>query len=156
MTNIAQVVTKNAQELTTLLEAVKSKMEAIEMLYPLLEQAEKDSIERTELERLIMLCEGNYADEIHTLIGKVGCLAKPRTEGRLVRGADGRYRLDTNDHVFTCGCSIELFIDNSISEDYGWQFGVVEHRERMGGYYFRNYGGDDHRLYPGMLAAVRC
>ena len=155
MTNIAQSVVKNAQELTVLLEAVRTKMEAVTKLYPLLEEAKKDSVEHTELERLIMLCEGNYADEIHVLIGKVECLAKPRTEGRLVRGADGRYMLDTNGLVFTCGCSIEVFIDNSISEDYGWQFGRMEHRERMGGYYFHNYSGDDHRLYPDMLVAVR-
>jgi len=152
MTKISQAVAKNAQELTTLLEAVKSKMESIEKLYPLLDQAEKDSAEHSELKRLIALCEGNH-DDIHRTADRVKHLTKHRTEGKLVMGNDGKYRLDTDGHMFSCSTPIEVFIESGY--DRGWQFGRVEHRENMGGYYFRSYSCDDHRLYPGMLAAVR-
>ena len=152
MTNIAQAVAKNAQELTTLLEAVKSKMESIEKLHPLFEQVKKDSAEHSELKRLIALCEGNH-DDIHRITNRVKQLTKHRTEGKLVMGNDGKYMLDTDGHIFSCGSTIEVFIESGHNQ--GWQFGRVEHRESMGGYYFRSYSCDDHRLYPGMLAAVR-
>jgi len=154
MTNIAQVVTKNAQELTVLLEAVKSKMEAVEMLYPLLEQVSENSAESSELRRLMVICGGHFADTIHTIADRVKYLAKERTEGKLVIGEGGKYTLDTAGRVFSCGSNIEVYIEEP-GHDHGWQFGRVEHRESMGGYYFRNYSGDDHRLYPGILAAVR-
>ena len=154
MTNIAQVVTKNAQELTTLLEGVKVKMESIAKLYPLFDQAEKNSAEHSELSRLISLCEGGHNDAIHTIADRVKYLTRPRTEGKLILGCDGKYRLSTDDHMFSCGSPIEVYI-NDPGYDHGWQFGRVEHRESMGGYYFRSCSCDDHRLYPGMLAAVR-
>jgi len=154
MTNIAQTVTKNAQELTVLLEAVKTKMGAVEKLYPLLNQVSEDSAEHSELRRLMVICGGHFADNIHTIADRVKYLTKPRTEGKLVLGKDGKYRLDTDDHMFSCNSPIEVYI-NEPGHDHGWQFGRVEHRESMGGYYFRSYSCDDYRLYPGMLAAVR-
>jgi len=158
MTSIAQTVVKNAQELTTLLEAVKTKMEAVTKLYPLLGQAEKDSVEYSELKRLINLCEGTYTGDVYYMTDRVKYLTKERTEGKLVLGSDGKYRLDTDEfHVFSCSSPIEVFINNPSPGNYdrGWQFGRVEHRESMGGYYFRSYTCDDHQLYPGMRVAVR-
>ena len=152
MTNIGQAVTQNAQDLTTLLEAVKSKMESIAKSYPLLDQASEDSVEFSELKRLISLCESSH-DDIHCITDRTRQLTKPRTKGKLVLGSDGKYRLDTDDHMFSCNSPIEVFIDSGY--DHGWQFGRMEHRESMGGYYFRSYSCDDHRLYEGMLAAVR-
>jgi len=155
MTNISQVVTKNAQDLNSLLEAVKAKMEAVEMLYPLLEQVSENSAESSELRRLMVICGGHFADTIHTIADRVKYLTRPRTEGKLVLGSDGKYRLDTDGHMFSCSSPIEVYINDPGSLGHGWQFGRVEHRESMGGYYFRSYTCDDHRLYPGMLAAVR-
>ena len=154
MTNIGQAVTKNAQELASLLDAVKTKMEVVAKLYPLLGQAEKDSVERSELLRLICLCEGSYNDEIHGITEKIKHLTKPRTEGRLIIGEGGKYRLDTGERVFSCGSSIEVYIEDPRHGSV-WKFGRVEHKEDMGGYYFRSYGGDEYRLSPGMMVAIR-
>ena len=154
MTSIAQTVVKNAQELTTLLETVKTKMESIANLYPLFDQADKNSAEYSELSRLISLCEGSHNDAIRVMTDRVKYLTWPRTKGKLVLGKDGKYRLDTDDHIFSCNSPIEVYIDEP-GCNHGWEFGRVEHRESMGGYYFRSCSCDDYRLYPGMLAAVR-
>ena len=50
-----------------------------------------------------------------------------------------------------------IFIGEDINhDDYGWQFGRVEHSEKFSGYYFYNEGGvEHHSLTTGMLSAVR-
>ncbi|WP_066638390.1 DUF5348 domain-containing protein [Desulfolucanica intricata] len=154
MTAVKALVNKEVKELTKLLEAVQAKLKQVSKLYTYIESA--DGIEKIELIKLINLCEGSSADEFSVFAWKVKYLAKPRVEGNLYMSTNGRYRLDTNDFEFTSGCPIEVYIPDPDSDDFGWQFGRVEYSESYGGYYFYNqFGYENHRLWPGMRAAVR-
>ncbi|MCL6557962.1 MAG: DUF5348 domain-containing protein [Firmicutes bacterium] len=59
---------------------------------------------------------------------------------------NGRYRLDVNDHEFTCGSPIEIYDYDDFDEEYRWLFGRVEYADDMGGYYFT---GDGKRRLAG-------
>ncbi|ACV63265.1 hypothetical protein Dtox_2456 [Desulfofarcimen acetoxidans DSM 771] len=155
MTKIKKMINQEVNELTVILEAVKTKIENITLLYPNLNNAKgiERAEERAELVKLIAMCEGNFSDDLAIFIEGVKQLTKPREEGRLVVNSAGRYSL--NGYELTCGHRIEVFIEDENHDDYGWQFGRVEHSEKFGGYYFFNESGEHHKLTIGMLAAVR-
>ena len=155
MTKTKEMLNKEINEFSVLLEAVKVKLIDIHLLYPELNNV-TDQIVKTELARLIRLCEGSFSDDLENFMAKIKYLAKPRVEGRLVQKTNGRFCLDSYDNELTCGHRIEVFIEDENHDDYGWQFGRVEHSEKFDGYYFFNEGGDEHhKLTTGMLAAVR-
>ena len=154
MTNVKKLINKEVNELTCILESLKAKIGQIPLLYPNIDKAE--GIEKAEIIKLISLCEGYFSDDLAVFIIRVKQLAKPRAEGSLLLVSNGRFSLDINGCEFTSGHKIEVFIEDKKHDDYGWQFGRVEHSEKFGGYYFFNEGGTEHhKLTTGMRAAVR-
>ncbi len=122
-----------------------------EYLHQELKDCSAGSVEYSELLYLLRLAE-NYRpmDVVDNLVG----FLKQRVEGRLELNCYNRYELDG--YEFTCGSYIEVFVDDPDDEDYGWNFGRVEHGGVFGGYYFFNMTGYEHReLEPGMRAAYR-
>jgi hypothetical protein len=114
-----------------------------------------EGIEKAEFAEIMRLCE---VDDVKCLHRKVAYLLKPRWEGRLQKQANGRFAFASGNRVLelTCGYKIELFVPDEGHEDYGWQFGRVEHSDKYGGYYFFNESGWDHHcLHDGMTAAIR-
>ena len=154
-TEIKKLINTEVNELTGLLEAVKVKIEKISLLYPHLNNAK--GIEEVELTKLIAMCEGIFSDDLAVFTDRVKQLAKARVESKLILKQNGRYSLDgLFVYEFTSGSRIEVYIDEENHDDYGWQFGRIEHSEKFGGYYFFNEGGaEHHKITTGMLAAVR-
>lgn len=151
MSNTRAVISKEVNKLTELLIEMLAQMEQITKLRFYLDQLE--GVEKNELQYLIRLCEGSLGDEIYYLKDKISYLNRPRLEGTLYLAVNGRYRLDVNDHEFTCGSPIEIYDYDDFDEEYRWLFGRVEYADDMGGYYFT--GDGKHRLAPGMKAATR-
>ncbi|MTI82395.1 MAG: hypothetical protein FH756_00540 [Firmicutes bacterium] len=151
-----EVISKEIQRLRDLLTQTIDQMDQITKFYTYIDKL--DGIERAELIELIRMCEGNGLDDATRLERKVKYLLKPRSEGKLQEQSNGRYTVVSGSKSFelTCGCAIDLFIPDQDHEDYGWQFGRVEHSDKYGGYYFYNLSGwDHHALRHGMTAAVR-
>lgn len=121
-------------------------------LYLELKQNKEGTVEYRELAYLLNEVE-NGGNPLH-ILDDIEKFHRERVEGVLVTNSSGRYEL--GNHEFTCASYIEIFIDDPGNEDYGWQFGRVEHDDRMGGYYFYRWTGwEHHRLREGMLAAYR-
>jgi len=152
-----RVITKEIQRLRDLLSQTMAQMDRITQLYTYIDKL--DGIEQAELTELIRICEGNGLDDVTSLDRKVKYLLKPQLEGKLRKQSNGRYAVVFGNKYFevlTCGKPIELFIPDQELEDYGWQFGRVEHSDEYGGYYFFNESGWEHYgLHPGMTAAIR-
>lgn len=153
MTEIKELINKEARELAGLLQKIIDKADQIANLYPHLDKTVK-GVEYLELSRLISLFENH---DIESLQQTLLYLTLERIEGRLYLAWNGRYRLNNACGIeFTCGSSIEIFITDRDSDDYGWNIGRVEYQEAMGGYYFLNESGwENHRLEEGMKVAVR-
>ncbi len=149
-----RVVTQEIKRLRDILGQTMVQMDQISGLYTYCDELE--GIEKAELVELMRLCEGS--DDVNGLHKRVEYLLKPRSEGKLQKQPNGRYALVSGNNAFelTCGCAIDLFIPDQGHEDYGWQFGRVEHSDEYGGYYFYNESGwEHHGLHPGMTAATR-
>ncbi|ACV62286.1 hypothetical protein Dtox_1411 [Desulfofarcimen acetoxidans DSM 771] len=154
MTNVKKLINKEVNELTRMLETLKAKIEQIPLLYPYIDKSE--GIEKAEIKKLIALCEGYFSDDLSVFTERVERLAKRRVEGNLLLKSNGRFSLDNNTREFTSGHKIEIFVEDKKHDDYGWQFGRVEHSEEFSGYYFFNESGiEHHKLTTGMKAAIR-
>lgn len=104
---------------------------------------------------LARLLENGGTHTLDRLLYVLNYQRKNRIEGRLCRNDMGRYYL-LGASEFTCGTAIEIYVDNPNNEDYGWNFGQVEHSMGFGGYYFSNKSGQaNHCLEEGMLVATR-
>lgn len=113
-----------------------------------------NDISAAEMLRTIRLCE-NDDRSVGDLLHWLTYIQRGRAEYRLAYdGGTGRFR--AGDRELGCGSPLELYVNDPDDEDFGWNFGRVEHSDRHGGYYFRNESGwGDFPLAEGMRVAVR-
>ena len=157
MTEAKRRITREIKILSDLVDATLVQIERVAGLYPYLNQL--DGIGRAELQRLINLCENQGRDALASMDQWIRYIKTPRVEGRIYLNPRGRYVLDTTGVEFTCGRSLEVYVDHLVDSDpgeQGWHLGRVEHSDKYGGYYFYNNStGSHYALREGMLVAVR-
>lgn len=156
MTEAKQRIAREVKILSDLVEATLVQMERVAGLYTHLNQLE--GIERAELQRLINLCENQGRDALAGIEQWIHYMKAPRVEGRINLNTRGRYVLETTGIEFTCGRTLEVYVDHLVEphpDERGWHLGRVEYSDEYGGYYFYNSTGSHYALREGMLVAVR-
>jgi len=76
-------------------------------------------------------------------------------EGILGVRQGGKYEIESTNHYFSCGSSMEVFASENEYDEVKWHVGRIEYSDKFGGYYFYNHYGENIKLKIGMLVRVR-
>lgn len=78
-------------------------------------------------------------EELEDINRNLNYLGAPTREGILVKGSNGKFYIsfdDGDNYQLSCGCSLEIYLKDDISDEKKWFIGRVEYNN---GYYFNCY-----------------